>query len=200
MNPFANVLMVWRHKPLRNVALAGWLFCWAQFCVAAYTVVACVQVFDMSLLAAGAILTAVQVANALGRLFIGWLCDALGNTARVLAWNSLLMIVTCLASLAMAPDWPLIAVYVLFALHGFTSGAWAGATLAEAGRLAQQIRGGTVSAAISGVLVFFNTGKFIGPIAFANVYWATQSYGWAFASLALPAGLAWLCLRANVAR
>lgn len=194
-NPLANVMMVWRNMPLRRVAVAGGLFCWAQFCVAAYTVVACVKVFDMSLLAAGAMLTVVQVANALGRLVVGWLCDALRDTARVLAWNAVLMLATCIASLWMAPGWPSYAIYILFALHGITSGAWAGATLAEAGRLAQQVSGGSVSAAISGVLVFFNTGKFLGPVAFANVYLATLSYGWAFASLSVPAVLAWLNLR-----
>lgn len=197
-NPLANVMAVWRNVPLRRVALAGGVLCWAQFCVAAYTVVACVTVFDMSLIAAGAMLTVVQVANALGRVIVGWLCDATKDTPRVLAWNTVLLFITCIASVWMAPGWPLAAVYVLFALHGFTSGAWAGATLAEAGRLAQQSAGVPVSAAISGVLVYFNAGKFIGPVAFANVYWATQSYGWAFASLALPALIAWLCLNKKV--
>jgi hypothetical protein len=77
-----------------------------------------------------------------------------------------------------------------------TSGAWAGAALAEAGRLAQQT-GSAVGAAISGVLVYFNMGKFVGPIVFANIYLATQSYGWAFASLAVPALLGWRCVYNN---
>lgn len=197
-NPLENVMTVWRTLPLRRVALAGGLFCWAQFCVAAYTVVVCVKVFEMSLLAAGAMLTVVQVANALGRLAVGWLCDAMREAARVLAWNAALMAITCVASLWIAPSWPPFAVYALFALHGVTSGAWAGATLAEAGKLAQQIPGGSVSAAISGVLVYFNAGKFFGPIAFANLYLLTQSYGWAFASLALPALIAWFYLKKNI--
>jgi predicted MFS family arabinose efflux permease len=192
-NPLANVLKVWRSVPLRRVAIAGGAFCWAQFCVAAYTVVACVKVFDMSLIAAGAMLTAVQIANALGRLAVGWLADALRDTARVLAWIAALMAATFVVSLAMAPGWPLWAVYLLFGLHGVTSGAWAGATLAEAGRLAQQT-GGAVGAAISGVLVYFNMGKFLGPLMFANIYLLTQSYNWAFAALAVPALLAWWCV------
>ena len=178
--------------PLRRVALAGGAFCWAQFCVAAYTVVACVQALEMSLIAAGAILTVVQISSALGRVLVGWLADALRDTARVLAWNAALMLATCVASIWMSPSWPLPALYALFALHGMTSGAWAGAVLAEAGRLAPN---GVVSAAISGVLVYINIGKFIGPIVFANTYLLTKSYGWAFGSIALPAVLAWLCLR-----
>ncbi|HTD91753.1 MAG TPA: MFS transporter [Burkholderiales bacterium] len=192
INPLANFFMVWRSQPLRRLALAGGAFCWAQFCVGAYTVVACVQALEMSLIAAGAMLTLVQVASALGRVFAGWLADTLHDTARVLAWNAALMLATCIASIWMSPGWPLWAVYALFALHGMTSGSWAGAVLAEAGRLAPN---GVVSAAVSGVMVYINIGKFIGPIVFANTYLLTQSYGWAFASIGIPALAAWLYLK-----
>ncbi len=191
-NPLANVMLVWRTAPLRRVALAGGAFCWAQFCVGAYTVVACVKVFDMSLIAAGGMLTVVQVSSAFGRVLVGWAADALRDTSRILTWNAVLMMLTCVASLWMAPDWPLAAIYVLFALHGMTSGAWAGAALAEAGRTAPP---GAATAALSGTLVYFNIGKLLGPIVFANVYLISQSYGWAFASLAIPALIAWAALR-----
>lgn len=193
-HPFANITLVWRMVRLRRVALAGAAFCWAQFCVGAYTVVVCVQVFGLSLLAAGAMLTVVQIASALGRLLLGWLCDTLGNTARVLTFNALLMLATCIASYWIAPGWPLWAIYLLFALHGFTTGAWAGAVLAEAGRLASA-SGGSISLALSGMFVYLNSGKLLGPLVFANIYWFTQSYAWAFASLALPAAMALACLQ-----
>ena len=190
-HPLENVLTVWRNAPLRRVALAGSAFCWAQFCVGAYTVVVCVKVFGMSLLAAGAMLTVVQVSSAVGRVLVGWLCDALRNTARVLAYNAVVLLATSIVSLWIAPGWPTLAIYVLWSLLGFTTGAWAGTVLAEAGRLAPQ---GTVNAALSGLFVFINAGKMLGPVVFANVYWFTQSYGWALASLALPALFALLCL------
>jgi MFS family permease len=193
-NPLANITLIWRELPLRRIALAGGAFCWAQFCVGAYTVVVCVKVFDMNLLAAGGVLTAVQIASAVGRIIIGWLCDALRNTARVLTWNALVMIAACVASLWMAPGWPLPAIYALFAVLGFTTGAWAGTVLAEAGRLAPK---GHVSAVLAGMFVYLNTGKMIGPVVFANAYFMTQSYGWAFASLALPGVAAWAWLRQN---
>ena len=190
-NPLDNVMMVWRTPALRRIALAGGAFCWAQFCVSAYTVVACVKVFDMSLIAAGGMLTIVQIASALGRMIVGWSSDRLRNTSRVLAWNAMLMIAICITSIWMSPEWPLAAIYVLFALHGLTSGAWAGAVLAETGRVAPR---GAITAAMSGAFVYLNVGKMIGPIVFANVYLITQSYGWAFASLAIPAlcALIWL--------
>ena len=192
--PLANVITVWRLAPLRRVALAGGAFCWAQFCVGAYTVVVCVTVFELNLLAAGALLTVVQIASALGRVFVGWLSDALRNTALVLSWNAAIMLGACIASLWIAPDWPLPAIYALFAVLGFTTGAWAGTVLAEAGRLAPP---GDASAALSGMFVYLNFGKMIGPIVFANTYWVTQSYAWAFASLGLPAAIALFCLMQN---
>jgi len=191
-NPLSNVMLVWRTPALRRISLAGGAFCWAQFCVGAYTVVACVKVFDMSLIAAGGMLTIVQISSAVGRVLIGWAADVLRSTARILVWNSMLMIATCIVSIWMAPSWPPAAIYGLFALHGITSGAWAGAALAEAGRTAPQ---GQVTAALSGALVYFNAGKMLGPIVFANVYLISQSYGWAFASLAIPAVFALLSLR-----
>ena len=189
--PLANIVTVWRLLPLRRIALAGSAFCWAQFCVSAYAVVVCVKVFELNLLAAGAMLTVVQISSALGRVFVGWLADALRNTALVLTWNAAIMLATCMVSLWIAPGWPLPAIYALFAVLGFTTGAWAGTVLAEAGRLAPA---GTASAALSGMFVYLNCGKMIGPIVFANTYWVTQSYAWAFASLALPAVIALYCL------
>lgn len=186
-NPLAHVMLVWNTPPLRRIAVAGGAFCWAQFCVGAYTVVACVKVFDMSLIAAGAMLTVVQISSAIGRVLVGWTADALHNTSQVLVWNAIAMIIICMASIWMAPGWPPVAIYILFALFGMTSGAWAGAALAESGRTAPQ---GAVTAALSGALVYFNIGKLIGPIVFANVYLFSQSYGWAFASLAIPALIA----------
>ena len=193
-NPLANIVLVWRNVPLRRVAVAGAAFCGAQFCVSAYTVVVCVKVFDMSLLAAGGVLTAVQIASAVGRMTIGWLCDALQNTPRVLAWNAIVMVVACIVSLWITPGWPLAAIYLLFAVLGFTTGAWAGTVLAEAGRLAPK---NNMSGALSGMFVFLNTGKMIGPVVFANVYLLTQSYGWAFGSLAVAGVIAWVHLHEN---
>lgn len=47
---------------------------------------------------------------------------------------------------------------------------------------------------IAGSLVYINLGKFIGPIAFANVYALSRSYAFAFASVAVPALAALACL------
>jgi len=109
----------------------------------------------------------------------------------VLAWVAGVMVLACVAALALSPSLPLAWVYVLFALLGGASGSWPGAILAEVGRLAPENETGL---AISGSMVFVNTGKFIGPIVFANVYSLTQSYGAAFASVAVPSAVCVYCL------
>lgn len=192
-NPFAGAVAIWRRRNLRLIAIAGACFSWAQFCAATFAVVACVEVLGMSLVVAGTVLTVVQVASAAGRVLIGWITDRVGNTARVLAWNAGLLTLSALAAIAWNSSVPALAVYLMFAVLGATSGCWPGAILAEVGRLAPQ---GQVSLAISGSLVITNVGKFIGPIIFANVYALTRDYGIAFASLVVPAAVALYCLHA----
>jgi len=190
-NPLAGVRAIWGHRSLRLVAVAGSGFSWAQFCTAAFAVVACVETLGMSLVVAGTVLTVVQVSSALGRVCVGWLVDRMHNAARVLAWTAAVMLLACMTALTMSPALPLPAVYLLFAVLGGVSGCWPGAVLAEVGRLAPQ---GQVSLAISGSLVITSVGRFIGPILFANIYAFTRSYGMAFASIAIPSVVALCCL------
>ncbi len=192
-NPLAGALAIWNHPQLRYATIAGSCFSWIQFCVATFTVVACVTTLDMSLVLAGTVLTVVQAASAGGRVLIGWIVDRVQDTASVLAWNAAVVVLAALAALAFSPALPLPAVYLLFAVLGAASGCWPGALLAEVGRLAPP---GQVSLAISGSLVITNVGKFAGPIVFANVYALTHSYSTAFAALVLPAAVAVYCLLA----
>jgi MFS family permease len=190
-NPLAACAMIWRHPRLRLVSVAAGCLCWGQFCVAAYTVVASVEALGMSLIAAGMVLTVVQLSNAASRVVAGWLADRVGSTPRVLLWIAALMLATSVASIWLAPGWPTPVLYLYFALQGIATGAWAGLVLAEVGHLAPQ---GQVSTAVSGALVYINSGKLVGPAAFAALYWLTTSYGLAFASVAAPALLAVYCL------
>ena len=190
-NPFAGVTTIWAERSLRLVSIAGICFSWAQFCVVSYVVVACVQTLGMSLVVAGTVLTVVQATSAVSRVFVGWLVDRAQNAARVLAWVAGILLLACLAALGMSPALPLLAVYLLFAVLGGTTGSWPGTVLAEVGRLAPQ---GQVSLATSGALVIINIGKFAGPALFAIVYAVSQSYGIAFATLAVPAAVCLGCL------
>jgi MFS family permease len=193
-NPFDGFLANWRDPQLRRLSLAGLSFCWAQFCVSAFTVVACVEALDMSLLAAGTVLMVVQIANAAGRMIAGWIADKLGSAARVLAWMGWAMLAVSIGFVWLAPAWPLVLTYIMFAVLGITSGAWAGILLAEVGHLAPP---GHVGAVVSGTLVYVNLGKLAGPTVFAATYALTHSYGIAFALIALPALASVWCLSAR---
>jgi len=191
-HPFAGFLSNWRNPQLRRLSLAGFSFCWAQFCASAFTVVACVQALDMSLIAAGTVLLVVQVSNASGRVVAGWIADRMGGAAAVLAWMGWAMLFVSIGFFWLSPEWPLPLTYLMFAALGITSGAWAGILLAEVGQLAPA---GHVGPVVGGALVYINLGKLAGPAVFAATYALTHSYGIAYALIAAPALMAVLCLR-----
>ncbi len=191
-HPFAGFLSNWRNPQLRRLSLAGFSFCWAQFCASAFTVVACVQALDMSLIAAGTVLLVVQVSNASGRVVAGWIADRMGGAAAVLAWMGWAMLFVSIGFFWLSPDWPLPLTYLMFAALGITSGAWAGILLAEVGQLAPA---GHVGPVVGGALVYINLGKLAGPAVFAATYALTHSYGIAYALIAAPALMAVICLR-----
>lgn len=190
-NPFDGFLSNWRDAKLRRLSIAGCAFCWAQFCVSAFTVVACVETIGMSLIGAGTVLMVVQLANAAGRMIAGWIADRLGSATAVLICMGWTMLAVSIGFLWLSPAWPAALVYVMFALLGITSGAWAGILLAEVGQLAPA---GHVGAVVSGTLVYVNLGKLAGPAVFAATYAMTHSYGIAFALVAVPALVAVICL------
>jgi predicted MFS family arabinose efflux permease len=189
-NPLAGILMIWRDRRLRMLALTGGAYCWGQFVVISYTVVTAVTELGMSLIVAGTLLTIVHLGSTGGRVVAGWCADRAGGT-RVLIWIGWLMLVTAALSFWMGPTWPTLLLYVLFALLGAATGAWAGLLLAESARLAPH---GQTGAATSGVMIYVNAGKFLGPLVAANTYALTSSYGLSFASMVVPAIFGICCL------
>ena len=193
-NPLDGFRANWRDRNLRLLSLAGMSFCWAQFCVATFAVVACVALLDMSLVHAGLVLTAVQVASTVGRMLAGWIADRTGSAGRVLLWMSWTMLALSIGFIWLSPGWPLLLVYTLFALLGIASGAWAGILMAEVGKGAPP---GRVAAVVGGMLLYVNIGKLVGPAVFSLSYALTHSYSIAFALLAVPSLIAVGCLRAQ---
>lgn len=196
-NPFDGVRSNWRDRKLRLLSFAGMSFCWAQFCVATFAVVACVAVLGMSIVQAGLVLVAVQVASTVGRMAAGWIADRTGSAGRVLTWMSWTMLALSIGFFWLSPAWPPWFVYAMFAGLGLASGAWAGILMAEVG---QQAPPGRVAAVIGGTLLYVNIGKFTGPAVFSATYALTHSYNIAFALLAIPSLIAIGCLRAQQRR
>ena len=150
-----------------------------------------VEEMGYTLVAAGVVLTASQVAGVAGRVLWGWLADLTRNCYTVLSLLSVVMLATALLCFAIAPGWPILLACLLFFVFGSTASGWNGAFLAEVARLTPRRE---ISKVTGGSLFFVNIGKMLGPIAMANAYTLSGSYVIAFGLLAIPALAALLCL------
>jgi predicted MFS family arabinose efflux permease len=190
-NPLGGIVSIWRHPALRYMSIAGACLVVPQFAISTFTVVLFVEEMGYTLVAAGIVLTASQVAGVAGRVFWGWLADLMRNCYTVLSVLSLVMIATALLCLAITPAWPIAAACAVFFVFGSTASGWNGAFLAEVARLTPRHE---ISKVTGGSLFFVNIGKMLGPIAVANAYLLTGSYSVAFALLAVPAAISLACL------
>ena len=190
-NPFDGVLTIWRHPALRLLALSGGCFVIVQFAITTFTVILFNEQLGWGLIEAGIVLTASQVGGVSGRVFWGWMADRMGNAFSALLFLGIIMVISSLLCIALTPAWPMLAACALFFVMGSTASGWNGAFLAEVARLAPREM---ISIATGGSLVFVNTGKAIGPIAFANVALLTGDYTVTFALLAVPAAAGLWCL------
>jgi predicted MFS family arabinose efflux permease len=190
-NPLGGIVSIWRHRALRYMSIAGACLVVPQFAISTFTVVLFVEEMGYTLVAAGIVLTASQVAGVAGRIFWGWLSDIMRNCYTVLSILSVVMLGAALLCLALTPNWPIALACLLFFVFGSTASGWNGAFLAEVARLTPRHE---VSKVTGGSLFFVNIGKMLGPIAVANAYVLTGSYIIAFALLAVPTLVALACL------
>ncbi len=188
---FGGLGFVWRDRALRLLGLAGAAFVIMQLALTTFTVIFFVEEMKLGLVQAGFILMASQVGGVAGRLFWGWVADALRDCFRALALLGTVMTLTTLLCLAITPAWPVAASCALFFVLGTTASGWNGAFLAEVARLAPAH---SVSAATGGSLFLVNIGKFVGPVTFTLAYQVTGSYGSAFALMALPSAVGLVCV------
>jgi nitrate/nitrite transporter NarK len=124
-------------------------------------------------------------------VFWGWLADHIGNAFSALLFLGVVMVFSSLLCAALTADTSMVAACALFFVMGSTASGWNGAFLAEVARLVPRE---TISTATGGSLVYVNSGKAIGPIAFANVALLTGNYAVTFALLAVPAAVGLWCL------
>jgi MFS family permease len=190
-NPFGAMAIVWRRPSLRLMAFAGACIVAAQVCLQSYTVPMFYEQFAMSLVEAGLILTVSQAGGVFGRPFWGWLADRWRDCLTVLALLTATLVLATFAVGTLSLGWPKTLIYVLFFIFGATASGWNGAFLGEVARLAPL---GQVSPATGGSLFFVNVSSIAAPIAFANIFAATQSYSLSFALLTLTSVAAIFCL------
>jgi len=175
--------------------LASASFCFAaiQLCLLAFLVVLLVEEFGFDLVAAGAILAAVQVVGALGRILWGILADRIRNGLAVLFALALLMAAASAAVIGLSPAWPKILVITVFQVLGISAVGWNGVFLSETARLSpSRAIGSTTGAAM---FVTF-MGVVAGPPLFSGLHAVLRSYAWSYALLVMFALLAAVLIRA----
>ncbi len=196
-SPLGGVSLIWHEPPLRYLSLTALCFAGVQLCVMTFTVTLLVAEARYSLIEAGFLLSLVQLAGALGRIFWGWAADRCRASMAVLLALGAIMVLAALVVTRIDAAWsPVWSAGVLLIL-GATAIGWNGVFLAEVARLAPP---GQASAATGGALFFTFGGVLAGPSIFATAYTFLRSYGLTFAIAALFAacGLAFL-VRARLA-
>ena len=193
---FAGAQLLWRYPVLRYLSVAAFFFSFVQLCLGAFTVNLLVQEVGYSLVAAGAMLSVVQVSGMCGRMLFGWLADRAGNAVTVLLVTNVVAGLCCALALLLPMGWPLMLLVVFYIVFGLTGYGWNGIMHAQIARLSPP---GMVSVTTGGMMMWVFAGILIGPSLFATVYRGTGSYVLTYGgvSLVAAAGAAfvWLAMR-----
>lgn len=168
---------VWKHRLLRDLALASFAFSGIQMCLGSFLVVFLNERGGLTLHAAGAALSTAMIAGAVGRLFWGVLADRLVAPRRLLAWLSIAMALCAAATAALHPQWPYALMLGLCFVFGLTAVGWNGVYLAEVARLAKE---DSPAAATGGSLFITYAGVVTLPALFWIIVASTGSYAAGF--------------------
>lgn len=186
-----SVVTLKLHPSLPMFTALGLSFAILQACLTAFLVTYLVTRHGFSLAEGGLIAATMQGANLVARITLGWIADRIGNAQLQLAIQGF-MAAASLAALALHQPVPGGALtYILVALAGFTGTSWNGLHMAESARLSPPGRVGEVTSAVN---LFGFVGSVSGPILFALLVQATDSYAMAF--LLASAQLVLVCLLA----
>lgn len=181
---FAPVAMVLGVPGLRAMCICSFVYGGVQIALVTYLVSFLTESFALSLVVAGVVMAASQVASVVGRIGWGLLADrALGRRA-VLGILGIGMGLSALAALAANPGWPAWLLFAYAAAFGATAVGWNGVFLAEVARIAPE---GRTSEATGGCLFFTYLGVVLTPLLFNGVLALTGAYTTAFAVLSVPA-------------
>ena len=169
----SGLRLVWASPRLRSLAIMGWAYGSAQFCLFTFLITMLVKDLGWSLVAAGEAATVMQVGGVLGRLAWSLLADKLGRGIAILVAIGLGSAAFSLAIATATPEWPTWLLIAMVFGFGFCLVGWNGLWLAEVARAA---RPGEVSLATGGVLAFTFVGIVFGPATFATVYRMIGNY------------------------
>jgi len=183
---FAPVGLAARAPRLRAMAVTGFVYGGVQITLVTYLVTFLTDDFGLTLVFAGFVMAASQVASVLGRIAWGALADRAVARRTMLGLLGLGMGVSAIATLAAGPGWPGWLLFLFACVFGATAVGWNGVFLAEVARIAPA---GQVSQATGGCLFFTFLGVVVTPPLFNLVLALGGGYSVAYALLGVP-GLA----------
>lgn len=181
--PLASMYrMVMTHEELRRVSLASFTYSGVQMCFASYLVVFLTENVNVSVIDAGAALSAAMVAGIVGRVLWGVAADWCGNARAILALLGGVMTVCALLMALVTQAWPFGAVLLVSAVYGASVIGWNGVYIAEIARVAPE---GNVAVATGASLAVTYLGAVVSPFLFWLIVSQTGSYAVAFGLAAL---------------
>lgn len=179
----APVAMVLADPRLRRMCVCSFVYGGVQITLVTYLVTFLVESFALSLVLAGMVMAASQVASVAGRVLWGLAADRLVSRRAMLGLLGIGMGASAAAALAAGADWPEWLLFAYAAAFGATAVGWNGVFLAEVARVAPQ---GRTSEATGGCLFFTYLGVVLTPPAFNALLALGAGYAGAYAAFALP--------------
>jgi MFS family permease len=159
----APLALIWKHGPLRLLAIASFTFAAIQLSLASFLVVYLVRRANMSLVDAGLILSVAQGAGIGGRVVWGWVADKWVGPRAMLLMLGAVMAMAAVVTGWFAPVMPIALLVPVVAVFGATAIGWNGVFLAEVAHLAPKGRAGE---ATGGALFITYAGVVCGPSLF----------------------------------
>ena len=183
-NLLSGIVLLWHYPILRYLGIASLFFSFAQSCLGTFTVNLLVQEADYSLVAAGLMLSVIQISGVSGRVIWGLIADRLGSAMGLLVVGSVLMAVGCLVSFSLSGHWPQPLLVIFYMLFGMVAYGWNGILHAQIARYSPT---GMVSVATGGMMAWVFGGILIGPALFAFSYRWLGRYTWTYGLLTIIA-------------
>ena len=181
-NLHEGLQVIWRRKPIRWLVTASFFYTVTQLSLVAFLVNLLVIDAKMTLVQAGLVMFAVQIASAFGRLMWGWIADKVGNGAAVLAAIGAIAGAAAALSTLVGPTWPYPGIVALFMVFGVAAIGWNGVFMAEVARLSPIGRVGPVTGAS---LAITFAGVAFGPSGLSALHDVLGSYVATFGVLAV---------------
>lgn len=169
------------HAELRRISFTAFLFGGVQMSFASFLVVFLMERADLSVVRAGAVLSAAMLSGIAGRLLWGAAADYYRNPRGVLIGLGVAAAVCAAAMAQVSPQWPYAAIVGLASIFGAATLGWNGVYIGELARVAPpgkvaMVTGVSLSCAYCGVVV--------APPVFALVLALSGSYVAGFMMLA----------------